>query len=159
MLSERALSLIRDVFERPGLFRRAHRITRRSVSWGREAEPVSRAHAAVVVSERELLSELEQVLDPLHDHLDHEADFTVVAAGPLPTDPVEYRFGSPSAHAAQIRLRNPHNSASCWIESLEDGWLFLIPDAADSGWFLSGGSSPPTVLGRAASLLASESRL
>ena len=147
MLSEAALALIRDVFETPNLFRRAHRITSRSVSWGRGAEPVSLAHAAVVVSERELLSELEQVSDPLNDHLEHEADFTIFASRPLPTNPVEYCFGSRSAHAAQIRLRNAHDSASCWIESFEDGWLFLIPDAADTGWLLSVGSSPPGVLG------------
>ena len=110
---------------------------------------MSLAHAAVVVSERELLSELEHVLDPLDDHLDHEADFTIYASRPLPTDPVEHCFGSRSAHAAPVRLKDAHDSASCWIESLEDGWLFLIPDAVDSGWLLSVGSSRQPLSGTA----------
>ena len=62
MLSEAALALIRDVFERPDLFHAAPRITRRVVKWGRNAEPLALDHAAVVVSERELLGELEQEL-------------------------------------------------------------------------------------------------
>ena len=36
MLSDTALSLMRDVFERPDLFRTAPRITRRVVQWGQE---------------------------------------------------------------------------------------------------------------------------
>jgi len=148
MLSEAALGLIRDVFESPHLFRMAHRITRRSVCWGPGPKPVALDHAAVVVSERELLGELEQGLEQPVQQLDHHADFTIIASRPLPAEPVEHCFGSRIARAAPIRLRNPHDSESCWIESLEDGWLFLIPDAVDSGWLLSVGSSPPTVLRR-----------
>ena len=146
MLSETALALIRDVFGRPDLFRSAHRITRRSVCWGRAAEPVSLDHAAVVVSERELLSELEQVVAAPGEQLNSEADFTIFASRPLPAETIEHCFGSRSAHAAQIRLSNPRDSVSCWIESLGDGWLFLIPDATESGWLLSVGSSPTTAL-------------
>lgn len=146
MLSEAALGLIRDVFESPDLFRTAHRITRRCVAWGHDAEPAAFDHAAVVVSERGLLSELEQVVAAPDEHLDREADFTIFASRPLPTEPIEHCFGSRTAQAAQIRLKDPHDSGSCWIESLEDGWLFLIPDAAESGWLLSVGSSPRTAL-------------
>jgi hypothetical protein len=148
MLSEAALALIRDVFERPDLFRTAHRITRRAVCWGPRAEPVALDHAAVVVSERELLNQLEQELEAPDQHLDHQADFTIFASRPLPAELVEHRFGARSAHAAQIRLRNTHDSASCWIESLEDGWLFLIPNAMDTGWLLSVGSSTQSALRR-----------
>ena len=148
MLGQAALSLMRDVFERPDLFRTGHRITRRSVNWGREAKPVSLGHAAVVVSERELLSELERVLEPAVEHLEHEGGFTIFASRPLPAAPVEHCFGSRIAHAAPVCLKDSHDSESCWIESLEDGWLFLIPDAADSGWLLSVGSAPQMALSR-----------
>jgi 2-polyprenyl-6-methoxyphenol hydroxylase-like FAD-dependent oxidoreductase len=141
MLSEAALALIRDVFESPNLFLMAHRITRRSVAWG-HAEPASFDHAAVVVSESDLLSELEKVVREPAAHLDREADFTIFASRPLPGDPFEHRFGSRTAQAAKIRLKDSNDSASCWIESLEDGWLFLIPDAMNSGWLLSVGCSP-----------------
>jgi 2-polyprenyl-6-methoxyphenol hydroxylase-like FAD-dependent oxidoreductase len=148
MLSEAAVALIRDVFGRPDLFRAAHRITRRSVCWGRGAEPVSLDHAAVVISERELLSDLEQVVESPDEPFDNAGDFTIFASRPLPAAPVEHRFGSRSAHAARTHLKNAHDSVSCWIESLEDGWLFLIPDTPDAGWLLFVGSSPQTVLSR-----------
>jgi hypothetical protein len=145
MLSEAAQALIREVFERDDLFRTAHRITRRVVSWGRHSEPAPLEHTAVVVSERQLLSELEHGLELPKEHLDDKADFTIFASRPLPAGPVEYCFGSRTAHATQIRLRDASDSASCWIESLEDGWLFLIPDGVDSGWLLSVGAFPKTL--------------
>jgi len=148
MLSGSAVVLIRDVFERPDLFRTAHRITRRSVCWGPVSEHVAVDHAAVVVSERELLGELERGLELPVQQLDHDADFTMFASRPLPEGAVEHCFGSRIARAALVRLKDANDSASCWIESLEEGWLFLIPDAADSGWLLSVGSSLPTVLRR-----------
>src|SRR5580704_2744059 len=63
MLSEAALGLMRDVFEKPALLRSAHRITQRVVLWGPNAEPKPFAHSAVVVSEHELLENLELGLD------------------------------------------------------------------------------------------------
>jgi hypothetical protein len=59
MLSDASLGLMRDVFEKPALFSAAHRITRRVVQWGRNAVPVELEHSAAVVSERELLGEVE----------------------------------------------------------------------------------------------------
>jgi hypothetical protein len=139
MLSEAALLMMRDVFERPDLFRTAPRITRRVVQWGRNAKPVAFNHAAVVVSERELLSELEQETELLAEPARDESDFTIIASRPLPADAVEHWFGSRIALAVPVRLKDTGDSASCWIESLEDGWLFLIPNAAESGWLLSVG--------------------
>jgi hypothetical protein len=148
MLSEAALAMIRDVFARPDLIRTAPRITRRVVGWGRNAEPRAFDHSAVVVSERELLSELEQGLEPSDKSLEDDPDFTIFASRPLPVEPVEHCFGSRTAYAVQVRLRDVHDSASCWIESLEDGWLFLVPNAVDSAWLLSVGCSPRAILSR-----------
>jgi len=143
MLSEGALWLIRDVFDGPDLFRSSHRITKRVVQWGRGAEPMVFDHAANVVSERDLLSELEQVQEagPAPGP-QSAASFTIFASRPLPDGPIEHCFGSRTAFAAPVRLKDWRDSASCWIESLEDGWLFLIPNAAESGWLLSVGCSP-----------------
>jgi hypothetical protein len=139
MLSEAALTLMRDVFERPDLFHTAPRITRRVVKWGRNAQPVAFDHAAVVVSEPELLAGLARETVPLAKPTPDESDFTIVASRPLPADTVEHCFGSRIASAAPVRLKDSRDSASCWIESLEDGWLFLIPNAPESGWLLSVG--------------------
>jgi hypothetical protein len=158
MLSDAAMALIRDVFARPGLFRAAHRIRRRVVQWGRHAEPVTLDHEAAVVSESELLAELQQGLEP-EKPAGAEDSFTIFASRPLPAEPVEHCFGLRTAHAARIRLKDPADSASCWIESLEQGWLFLIPNSPDSGWLLSVGCAadaiPPRstlIAGRIASM-------
>jgi hypothetical protein len=139
MLSEATLSLIRDVFERPGLFHSAPRITRRVVKWGRRAEPATFDHAAVVVSERELLSELNLEMHLPDETASDPSNFTIFAPRPLPADTVEHCFGSRIASAAPVRLKDTSDSASCWIESLEDGWLFLTPNTPESGWLLSVG--------------------
>src|ERR1700712_4090167 len=56
LLSDAAITLLRDVFERPALFRNCHRIEKRVVAWGPGAEAVELAHSGAVVSEEELLS-------------------------------------------------------------------------------------------------------
>jgi len=145
MLSEVALALIRDVFEKPDLFHDAPRITRRVVRWGKNTEPMAFDHAAVVVSEPELLGALELGLNPPAQPVHGDADFTIFASQPLPAGPIEHCFGSRTTCAAPVRLKDERDSASCWIESLEDGWLFLIPNAADSGWLLAVGCSLRTV--------------
>ena len=142
MLSEAALTLLRDVFERPDLYRRAHRISRRVVQWGPVAEVSTFEHHAIVVSEAELLSELEESPQAPGWPKKHSSDFTIFASRPLPDGSEEHCFGSRTAFAAPVRLKDSRDSASCWIESLDDGWLFLIPNAVESGWLLSVGCSP-----------------
>jgi hypothetical protein len=144
---------MRDVFERPDLFHSAPRITRRVVQWGRNAEPVAFDHAAVVVSEQELLSALEQETELLAEPTRDESDFTIIASRPLPADTVEHCFGSRIASAVPVRLKDARDSVSCWIESLEDGWLFLIPNAPESGWLLSVGC-PLEAIAERSSLIA-----
>jgi hypothetical protein len=148
MLSEAALALIREVFERPDLFHAAPRITRRVVKWGRNGEAVAFDHAAVVVSERELLSQLEREMELPDEPAGDEGDFTIFTSRPLPPGTVEHCFGSRIASAAQVRLKDARDSASCWIESLEDGWLFLIPNSVESGWLLSVGCSVHAIMER-----------
>jgi 2-polyprenyl-6-methoxyphenol hydroxylase-like FAD-dependent oxidoreductase len=100
----------------------------------------------MVVSEPELLGELQQGLELCEQPPHGDTAFTIFASRPLPEASSELCFGSRTAHAAQIRLLDASDSSSCWIESLEAGWLFLIPNAADSGWLLSVGCSPEASL-------------
>jgi hypothetical protein len=108
------------------------------VQWGPGAEPVAFDHAAAVVSERELLGELEQEVSATGG-TGADGSFTIFAARPLPEGPGEHCFGSRTAFAVPVRLSDPRESTSCWIESLNEGWLFLIPNSADSAWWLSVG--------------------
>ena len=146
MLSDLALSLIRDVFQNQHLFRDAPKITRRVVAWNRGAAPVVLPHSAVVVSERELLAELPSDINGAVDE-----DITIHAARPLPPNVTVHEFGARTAVSDRVSLRPSAPAETCWIEAVEHGWLFLIPESRESGWLLSVGGGP--------SLLLADSRL
>ena len=153
LLSDAALALIREVFDRPDVFRDSPRIRRRIVAWGKTAggesnKPLVLDHSAVVVSEQSLLANLGQKLQVEDELGESEADWTIFASRPLPETVSEQRFGSRIASAAQVDLRDGCDSAACWIESLEDGWLFLIPDTPDTGWLLAVGRPAAALLDR-----------
>ena len=137
MLSDAAVALIRDVFERDDLFRASPRIVKRIVRWGSAANPVALDHAAVVVSERELMEALGTPTPD--DDAESVPDWTVIASRPLPSGTVEKRFGDRFATATPVELNNDAESEACWMESLPAGWLFLITSAPDAGWMLSVG--------------------
>ena len=148
MLTESALTLLRDVFRQPGLFRAAPRIRRRIVAWGKHDSPRAFDHRAVVVSE-EILRDTLQSVFPCADADAHASyEWTVCSSRPLPVPAVEHRFGSRTAAAAKVELKNGSCPETCWVESHEDGWLFLIPVDAGSGWLLSAGSCVDFALGR-----------
>lgn len=145
MLGEHALALIRDIFDRQDLFRDLPRIERRVVAWGVGSTPRTLEHSAVAVSEEQLLNglrpfEIDQAAD-----IDAAADFTIFASRPLPPAAVEHRFGSRMATAVPVQLSRG-DSSTCCIESLEHGWLFLIPNAPASGWVLAVGDAFESLL-------------
>lgn len=145
MLSEMALGLIREIFERPDLFRDLPRIGRRVVAWGPGTKSVALPHAAVVVSERFLLESLWSGLSISPHPAAEKPDVTVFSSRPLPPEVQQHRFGTRAASAAEVRLRNGDDGGSCWIESLEHGWLFLIP-SPEANWLLAVGGRPETLL-------------
>jgi hypothetical protein len=144
MLSEPAQALIREIFGREHLFRDLPQIRRRIVAWGRNAVPVEMEHSAVVVSETQLLDSLGPALPTAEPGA--EIDWTIFASQPLPVAAAEHRFGSRMASAMQVELQTTAEPAACWIESMEDGWLFLIANAPGQGWLLSVGLRPQELL-------------
>jgi hypothetical protein len=152
MLSEPAQALIREIFGRKHLFRDLPRIRKRIVAWGRSASPVELDHSAVVVSEELLLNSLGPAPSNAAAGVDINADvnadigWTVFASMPLPVAAAEHRFGSRIASAMQVELKPEAKPAACWIESIENGWLFLIANAPGSGWLLSVGLRPHELL-------------
>ena len=145
MLSDHALALIRDIFDRPDLFREAHRILKRMVAWGPDSTPLALDHSAVVVSEEQLFGELRPGVALQESDVD-KSGWTVFASRPLPALAEEHPFGSRMASATTVSLQDGSMTATCWIESLENGWLFLIPNAPESAWLLAVGSSPDALL-------------
>ena len=148
LIGEPAQQLVCGIFGRADLFRGLPPIRRRIVAWGANAGAMTLEHRAVVVSEEELLhrlgpaAEVSEIAGPL---------WTVYAANPLPAGIVEHRFGTRVACARAVELSDAAEPEACWIESLEDGWLFLMATGAGAGWLLAIGSRPEELL--------SESRL
>ena len=142
MLSDQALGLMRDVFARPALFADKPRIEHRIVAWG-QAEPVALPHEAVVVSEEDLAVVAPEMLigEPVSD-----ADFTIHTTPPMPAATFN-RFGDRQAVAALVQLKNDADASACWIESVEHGWLFLIPGGTDGAWLLAVGAPLAQILG------------
>ena len=146
MLSDHALSLIRDIFGKPDLFRGAHHILKRMVAWGTDSSLLALDHSAVVVSEELLLGELRPGIAYQDSDTAAKSDWTVFASRPLPAPAEENPFGSRMASATAVGLQEGAGPPTCWIESLEDGWLFLIPNAPGSAWLLAVGSPSDALL-------------
>jgi len=148
LLSEPAQALISDVFGRKDLFAGLPAIRKRIVCWGRGASPVALDHSAVVVSEEVLLQRLQAAMPAKAPVRDRPAGWTIHASRPLPDSASEHRFGSRMATATRVELKPTTEPPACWIESVEDGWLFLIEDAPRAGWLLSVGSNSEKLLGK-----------
>jgi hypothetical protein len=141
MLGESTQRLLLDVFGREDLFVGLPRILRRVVAWGRDCEPLTLPHSAVVVSEQELLGRIQQGLGQSEPMKCEDPDWTIFASAPLGASSVAHHFGSRFAAASPVGLRAKCDAETCWIESLESGWLFLLPDGKGTGWLLSVGNS------------------
>jgi hypothetical protein len=144
LLGEPAVALLRDVFDQPSLFADLPRIRKRIVAWGLQAKPVEVEHSAVVISEDALLDAVRPSFPPeTKQDTAQEASWTIYAARPLPHAVAEHRFGSRTAFATRVTLKETSDPACCWIESLDEGWLFLL-----AGWLLSVGASREALLGQ-----------
>lgn len=136
MLSEAAQRLIGDVFHRNDFFRDERLIRKRIVAWG-DAAPVELDHSAVVLPEEDLLNRLGAPGNA--EGID--AEWTICAAAPLPAATAEHRFGARIAAAMPVKTKASVRRDACWIESVEDGWLFL-----NLGWLLAVGANPEGLL-------------
>ena len=129
-------TLIRDVFGDHDWLRGQPQISKRVVAWGPRATPATVPHFAVVVSEETLAERLRpQVPGTIEDG----ADWTFYASRPLPADSAELCFGTRRAQAVSVELTPNCDRMACWIESLDHGWLFLIPGPGETGWLLAVG--------------------
>ena len=143
MLSDAAVALMRDVFSLPSLFCDLPKVEHRIVAWGDYAEPMQLAHSAVVVSERALLEGLDTPAEELSSSF--KPDFCIYTSGTLPEPAMQNQFGSRRASAAQVDF---DGNSTCCIESLHDGWLFLVPNAREATWLLGIGAPLKTLVDR-----------
>ena len=141
MLSVSSQALFRDVLQLGDAFSSLPRIQKRVVKWGPHLEPVAFPHSAVIASEQFLLEMLTPKLFRENASPPDAADWTIISSRSLPESVIEHGFGSQVATVTSVELEKGSDSTACWIESLEDGWLFLMPDAPGSGWLISVGGS------------------
>jgi hypothetical protein len=146
MIGAATQGLFHDVFGQPNLFDGLPRITKRIVAWGHAAERRVLRHDAVVVDEQALLDRLTL---PEASAYDLDPDWTIVASRPLPSPSVEQHFGSRTARAIPVKLLPQSDKSACYVESLDDGWLFLVPDGRGNGWLLAVGDAGHSRLVRA----------
>lgn len=159
MLSDPALALLRDVFGNGALFADRPRIKRRVVKWG-SAEAVEMPHGAVVVSEDSLADVLDMFprgnvakrssAKPDRAQLniqqsnDFNAKITLQAMPPFSCGET-LRFGERLSTTARVTLKADAPARTCWIEAVDAGWLFLIPDGFGQAWLLAVGGNPQTL--------------
>jgi hypothetical protein len=127
IVSEATQRLISGVFGRNDIFAGLPRIVQRVVAWG--GEPVAVPHSGVVMSEEELVTGLR----PGGRTVD--IAWTIRSSG----GGEQQHFGTRVATASPVVIQgDPH---TFWIESLEAGWLFLLP-----GWLLAVGGDVDEML-------------
>jgi hypothetical protein len=145
MLGETAQKLLSDVFDRTDLFAGLPRIKKRVVAWKPNSEPLALPHSAVIVSEQALLNTIQHApVRPLDEPVG-ALEWTILASRPLPESATEYPFGFRMASASPVKFKAECDVDTCWIESLERGWLFLLP-SVEGGWLLSVGGSAESLL-------------
>jgi hypothetical protein len=146
MLTGATQHLLQDVFQRNDIFAGVPVIDKRIVAWGPGAPPVTLPHSAVVISEQALLDRIQPQLASDANLDSQEAGWRILTTRPLPVSSVERQFGSRIATASAVKLKTGHDAHACWIESLENGWLFLLPIGEQSAWLLSVGGPPDELL-------------
>jgi hypothetical protein len=149
LLTETTQKLLRDVFERDDLFSGFPQIRKRIVVWGPECEPLTLPHSAALVSEQALLERVQQMPAPAPAAQQAEREqlpWTIFASAPLNPSSAEHHFGSRPAAVTPAKLKPQSDAEACWIESLENGWLFLLPGGNGTGWLLSVGDSADSLL-------------
>src|SRR3954468_8662042 len=72
----------------------------------------------------------------------------------MPIEGRRHRFGSRRATAVKAKIKDPADLSACMIESLEEGWLFLIPRTADEAWLIGVGGTIKDLIGQSSLIAA-----
>lgn len=145
LLSRQTQSLLQDIFDDAALFEGASRIRRRIVRWGQGDSVVELPHDGAVVSEVELLNRLwkmqaEIAVDaaPRDDSRDGAAWEILTSGRSVIGQAAQHlrnsqTYGLRTARTVAVVLVPDAPNGCCWIESIKDGWLFLLPTGKERG--------------------------
>jgi hypothetical protein len=140
MVSVSSQALFCDILNAADALSNLPRIETRVVKWGPSATTIALPHSAVVVSE-ELLQSCIAKLVRFDCGSDDSRDWAIISSRPLPDLPMEHTFGQRMATVVPVKLQSRSARSTCWIESVKEGWLFLLPEGSGAGWLMSVGGS------------------
>lgn len=156
LLGQQTQHLLREVFpDEPtsaGLFRGFTSIKKRIVLWGAAKDATVLPHIGLVAPEEDLLGRLWRFV-PQDQVASGEGEETEAwrilsswerQAGDAS---VNLSYGNRTARFARIRLRGEVGEDACWVESLPDGWLFLLSLGGREASLISVGGKTETLLG------------
>ena len=150
LVSPSTQNLMADVFDDGNIFAGFPVIRKRIVLWRNQTVPVTLPHSGVVASESQLLQRLwgrlEMPSETLPERDNDKADWLILSSRSAVNGKAR-QFGSRMATAAAVQLHPRTDPEACWVEALDDGWLFLLPNSAQAGSLISVGGSLYNLIG------------
>jgi 2-polyprenyl-6-methoxyphenol hydroxylase-like FAD-dependent oxidoreductase len=145
LLSGQTVELLAGIFPSTDLVSAGHRIEKRVVVWGPAAEPIALPHSALVISETDLLTRLWAQVPAKPQSPAAGWRFLSSAASGLE----QQAFGTRIASVARALLKRGVDQSACWIESVDSGWLFLLPRGeSEAATLIAVGEAPDALLGQ-----------
>lgn len=156
LLNTATLRLLRDIVPEVDLTSNSRAIRTRVVQWGIGSTPVRLPHAGLVISEQALLEELSSTVatgsEPTRSAIEWRVFCTSDAL--RSAHPHTYHnFGDRLASLAVVTLQDDTDPYTCWVESLREGWLFLLPTHSNAATLIATGLDPQELL-KASQLIA-----
>jgi hypothetical protein len=150
LVSSSTQKLLADIFQSGDLFAGLPDIRKRVVAWG--GEPVVLPHLALVAPEGLLLERLHGFTAQSEQAgVLGDAKWTIDTARAPGHTGEEMHFGSRKARVTEVELAEHAESEACWVEALQEGWLFLLATGGGTGSLIG--------VGTAVEALLAESRL
>jgi hypothetical protein len=143
LINRSTQQLITDVFGDETTFSDLPTVQKRIVFWGSEPELATLPHYGIAISESVLLDRLWAKVKPSH-LLSSGPEWSIYSTPKVPFG-TQQQFGSRMATSIPVQLKETAGD-TCWIESLDEGWLFLLPCAGAKGSLVAVGSSSGELL-------------
>jgi hypothetical protein len=144
LLSRQTVALLAEIFPSADLFSAGHPIQKRVVAWG-AAEPITLPHSALVISETHLLTRLWARV-PLRAQ-PAAGGWKFLSSGGIGLQ--QWAFGTRVASVGRAVLHRDVDQSSCWTESVDSGWLFLLPRGEhEAATLIAVGDMPDALLGQ-----------
>jgi hypothetical protein len=146
LLSESTQTLLQGLFHSSDLFHHVPAIRQRIVAWGDNTPRVSLPHSACMIAESDLLIRLRKA-SPQIPCEPTKTVWNVFCVPDLPQTNSQ-SFGSRTSTFSKVHLSAASQRETCWMESVAQGWLFLFAASDDTGWLITCGGQPNSLLGQ-----------